>query len=183
MDQNSQLDHINDALHRARQDAAGRVTDGEGEKSLAGKYLTFFLGGEEYGLQILKVREIIGMQEVTRVPQTAPFVLGVINLRGKVIPVIDLRLRFGLPPREADERTCIIVVGVEGASGQEMLISVKVDEVSEVANIQPDEVEETPSFASDLETTYILGMAKTEGRVKILLDIDRVIGDSQLVVA
>ncbi|MGD8564201.1 MAG: chemotaxis protein CheW [Desulfarculaceae bacterium] len=147
---------------------------------LAGKYLTFSLDKEEYGLRILRVREIIGMLEVTPVPQTAPFVKGVINLRGKVIPVIDLRLRFGLEYREPDERTCIIVVEIEG-EGQMLLISIVVDQVNEVINVQPEDIDPAPSFGTDLDTAYILGIAKVEGSVKILLDIDQVVGDTQLV--
>ena len=150
---------------------------------LAGKYLTFQLGGEEYGLEILKVREIIGMLDVTYVPQTVPSVRGVINLRGKVIPVIDLRVRFDLERREDDERTCTIVVEVAGAGGQRLLMGIVVDQVREVVNVRPEDIEHTPSFGVHMDTDYILGMAKMEGGVKILLDIDRVVGDSQLVLA
>ena len=156
-----------------------------GEQTLAaepGKYLTFRLEGEEYGVRIEKVREIIGMLDITQVPQTAPFLLGVINLRGKVIPVIDLRLKFGLPPREADERTCIIVMEVLLASGSKTLLGMVVDEVSEVLNVRLEDLDPPPSFGVQLETDYILGMAKTAGGVKILLDIDRVLGESKLVV-
>ena len=171
------------ALQREVEDAHREaVEQGSAQEQMAGKYLTFFLEKEEYGLQILKVREIMGMLEVTKVPQTAPFVLGVINLRGKVIPVIDLRLRFGLPFREADQRTCIIVVAVGDDAGGESLMSLKVDQVSEVANIGFDEVEASPSFGSGLDSNYIMGMAKLGGKVKILLDIDRIIDGSQLVV-
>ena len=174
---------VNSALKKAVEDARREASEnGSAEDSMAGKYLTFFLEKEEYGLQILKVREIMGMLEVTKVPQTASCVLGVINLRGKVIPVIDLRLRFGLSFREADQRTCIIVVAVCDETGTELLMSLKVDQVSEVVNIGSDEVETSPSFGSGLDSDYIMGMAKVGDRVKILLDIDRIINSSQLVV-
>lgn len=153
-------------------------------RDLGGKYLTFILGEEEFGLEILKVREIIGMLEVTKVPQTAAFVRGVINLRGKVIPVIDLRSKFGLASRPDDERTCTIVVEVPGVvSAQRVLMGIVVDQVREVVGVRGEDVEPTPSFGTELDTAYILGMAKLEGGVKILLDIDRVVGDSQMVMA
>jgi len=139
-----------------------------------GKYLTFTLADEEYGIGILKIKEIIGMMPITTVPQTPDFVKGVINLRGKVIPVMDLRLRFGIEAIEYTERTCIIVVEIEGESGT-VLIGIVVDSVSEVLNIKGEEIEDTPTFGTKLNTDYILGMAKMEGGVKILLDIDRVL--------
>ncbi|MBN2125388.1 MAG: purine-binding chemotaxis protein CheW [Deltaproteobacteria bacterium] len=144
-----------------------------------GKYLTFSLGGEEYGIGILKIKEIIGMMPVTSVPQTPPFVKGVINLRGKVIPVIDLRLRFGLEESPYTERTCIIVVEVEGSTGQ-VMIGIVVDSVSEVLNIKGESIEPTPSFGTETSTEYILGIAKMEGGVKILLDIDKVLSTREL---
>jgi purine-binding chemotaxis protein CheW len=139
-----------------------------------GKYLTFTLSDEEYGIGILKIKEIIGMMTVTTVPQTPEFVKGVINLRGKVIPVIDLRLRFGMESMDYTERTCIIVVEIDGTSGT-VQIGIVVDSVSEVLNIKVDEIEDTPTFGTRLNTDYILGMAKMEGGVKILLDINRVL--------
>lgn len=157
---------------------------GEGRASLlalAGKYLTFQLGDEEYGLEILKVREIIGLLDVTFVPQTESFVRGVINLRGKVIPVIDLRRKFDLERRDDDERTCTIVVEVTSPSGQRLLMGIVVDQVREVVNVRGEDIEPTPSFGSHMDTDYILGMAKVDSGVKILLAIDRVVGDSQLV--
>ena len=129
-----------------------------------GKYLTFTLAGEEYGIGILKIKEIIGMLPITSVPQTPDFVKGVINLRGKVIPVIDLRLRFGMGEIEYTERTCIIVV----------------DSVSEVLNIKGDDIAETPTFGTRLNTEYILGMAKMGGGVKILLNIDKVLSADEV---
>jgi len=139
-----------------------------------GKYLTFTLVDEEYGIGILKIKEIIRMMTVTTVPQTPEFVKGVINLRGKVIPVIDLRLKFGMEPMDYTERTCIIVVEIDGTAGT-VQIGIVVDSVSEVLNIKADEIEDTPTFGTRLNTDYILGMAKMEGGVKILLDINRVL--------
>jgi purine-binding chemotaxis protein CheW len=144
-----------------------------------GKYLTFSLDQEEYGIGILKVREIIGMLGITPVPQTPRFVKGVINLRGQVIPVVDLRLKFGMPELEYTERTSIIVVEVRGQSGN-IPIGIVVDAVSEVVNIKGEDIEDTPTFGTRLDTEYILGMAKTEGGVKILLDIDQVLSAEEL---
>jgi len=144
-----------------------------------GKYLTFTLANEEYGIGILKIREIIGMMPITTVPRTPEFVKGVINLRGKVIPVIDLRLRFGMGAIDYNDRTCIIVVEIEG--GQDAIqIGTVVDSVSEVLNIKGEEIEDTPTFGTKLDTDYILGMAKMEGGVKILLDIDRVLSSEEI---
>ncbi len=139
-----------------------------------GKYLTFSLANEEFGIGILKIREIIGMMSITTVPQTPEFIKGVVNLRGKVIPVIDLRLRFGMETVEYNERTCIIVVEIESAK-RKVTIGVVVDSVSEVLNIVAEDIEDTPSFGTKLNTNYILGMAKSEGAVKILLDIDKIL--------
>ncbi|HOF04161.1 MAG TPA: chemotaxis protein CheW [Syntrophales bacterium] len=144
-----------------------------------GKYLTFVLAGEEYGIGILKVREIIGMMTITTVPQTPRYVKGVINLRGKVIPVMDLRLKFGMEPMEYTERTCIIVVEITGPM-RKIPMGIVVDSVSEVLNIKASDIEETPNFGNRLETGYILGMAKTGGGVKILLDIDKVLNNEEL---
>ncbi|MEZ4525468.1 MAG: chemotaxis protein CheW [Desulfobacterales bacterium] len=144
-----------------------------------GKYLTFTLADEEYGIGILKIKEIIGMMPITVVPQTPVFVKGVINLRGKVIPVIDLRLRFGMETIEYTDRTCIIVVEIEGETGN-IMIGIVVDTVSEVLNIKKQDIEDTPRFGTKLDTNYILGMAKTEGGVKILLDIDRVLRSEEI---
>ncbi len=144
-----------------------------------GKYLTFSLAGEEYGIGILKVKEIIGMMTITTVPQTPSFVKGVINLRGKVIPVVDLRLRFGIEEIGYNDRTCIVVVEISSNSGT-IMIGIVVDSVSEVLNVKGDDIEETPTFGTRLETDYILGMAKMEGGVKILLDIDQVLSREEV---
>ena len=144
-----------------------------------GKYLTFALAEEEYGIGILKIREIIGIMPITSVPRTPEFVKGVINLRGKVIPIIDLRLRFGMKPMEYTDRTCIIVVEIN-AQDVTIQIGAIVDTVSEVLNIKAEDIEDTPGFGTSLDTEYILGMAKVSGGVKILLDIDRVLNSEEI---
>jgi purine-binding chemotaxis protein CheW len=141
-----------------------------------GKYLTFVLAGEEYGIGILKVKEIIGIMAITTVPQTPAYMKGVINLRGKVIPIVDLRLKFGMEAIDYTEKTCIIVVEV-ASNGQKVMIGILVDSVSEVLNIKGADIEDAPNFGSSLNTDYILGMAKTGGRVKILLEIDSVLSN------
>lgn len=149
-------------------------------KALAGKYLTFDLGREEYCIGILKVREIIGLLEITAVPHTPRYIKGVINLRGSVIPVLDLRSKFNMESKEYNDRTCIIVVEVQGGSGT-VLVGMIVDSVSEVLNISEAEIEPPPTFGGDdVETDNFLGMAKIKGRVKILLDADKVIGETGL---
>lgn len=140
----------------------------------AGKYLTFQLANEEFGICVLKVREIMGLQEITAVPQTPAHIKGVINLRGKVVPVIDLRLKFGVSTAEYTQRTCIIVTQVQGEAGLVMM-GIIVDGVSEVLNLAASEIEDTPDFGEEVAGQYILGMAKVKGKVKILLDIDRVL--------
>ncbi len=144
-----------------------------------GKYLTFHLAGEEYGIGILKVKEIIGMMAITTIPQTPPYVKGVINLRGKVIPVVDLRLKFGVEAMDYTERTCIIVVEISGTA-KTIHMGIVVDSVSEVLNIKAADIEETPNFGTKLNTEYILGMAKSAGGVKILLDIDKVMSAEEM---
>jgi purine-binding chemotaxis protein CheW len=146
----------------------------------AGKYLTFQLANEEFGIRVLKVREIMGVQEITAVPQTPHHVKGVINLRGKVIPVIDLRLKFGLPAAEYTQRTCIIVAQVAGEHSSTILMGIVVDGVSEVLNLSGQEIEDTPDFGEDIGGEYLLGMAKVKGKVKILLDIDRILSAHDL---
>jgi purine-binding chemotaxis protein CheW len=145
----------------------------------AGKYLAFHLGPEEFGIQVLKVREIMGIQEITAVPHTPLHTKGVINLRGKVIPVVDLRLKFGMPEVAYTQRTCIIVTEVEGESGP-MMIGAVVDGVSEVLNLAVSDIEDTPDFGGEVATTGLLGMAKVKGKVKILLDIDHVMTHQDL---
>lgn len=144
-----------------------------------GKYLTFTLADEEYGIGILKVKEIIGMMPVTSVPRTPDYVKGVINLRGKVIPVVDLRLKFDMESIPYSERTCIIVVEIN-SNDITVQIGIVVDTVSEVLNIKNEEIEKTPTFGARLNTEYILGMAKIEGGVKILLNIDQVLSNVEI---
>jgi len=144
-----------------------------------GKYLTFSLKNEAYGIGILKVKEIIGMMLITSVPRTPAFVEGVINLRGKVIPVIDLRLKFTMDAMDYTDRTCIIVVEI-GTDASTVLIGVVVDAVSEVLNIRQEEIEKPPDFGTSLNTEYILGMAKMGDGVKILLDIDKVLSSEEI---
>ena len=134
------------------------------------KFLTFFLAEEEYGLEILKVQEILGLLPITRVPQAPEFMRGVINLRGKVIPTIDARLKFGMPAVEATNETCIIVVHVRG-----MDVGVIVDRVSEVIDIPEEQIEPPPSFGLGFNTDLILGIGKVQDRAKLLLNIDRII--------
>ena len=138
------------------------------------KYLTFRLAEEEYGVEILKVREIIGVMDITAVPRMPVYMKGVINLRGKVIPVVDLRLKFILEEIAHTEQTCIIVVDV----GKE--IGIIVDTVSEVLNIQADNVEPPPAMGDAVDTSFILGMGKVGGAVKILLDINKVLTTDEL---
>jgi purine-binding chemotaxis protein CheW len=145
----------------------------------AGKYLTFRLGPEEFGVRVDKVREIMGVQEITAVPQTPDYLKGVINLRGKVIPVVDLRLKFGLEAIEYTQRTCIVVVQVRGEISI-IQVGLVVDAVSEVLNLAGSDIEDTPDFGGQLATPFILGMAKAKGRVKILLDIDRVVSTQEI---
>lgn len=144
-----------------------------------GKYLTFSLANEEYGIGILKIKEIIGMMPITSVPRTPDYVRGVINLRGKVIPVIDLRLRFTMAEKEYTDRTCIVVVEISGQT-IDRVIGIVVDSVSEVLHIKKEAIEDTPAFGTELDTEYILGMAKVEGGVKILLDIDMVLSGEEM---
>jgi len=147
--------------------------------TLAGKYLTFSLGSEGYGVGILSVREIIGVMEITAVPHTPSYIKGVVNLRGKVIPVLDLRLKFGMEAKDYDERTCVIVVEVQGQTAP-VQVGMVVDSVSEVMNIAASEIEPPPSLGTHGESENILGMAKIKGDVKILLDVDKVVGEGLL---
>jgi purine-binding chemotaxis protein CheW len=145
----------------------------------AGKYLTFQLGKEVYGIEILKVQEIIGMMPVTHVPRTPAFVRGVINLRGKVIPVVELRRKFGMDTREDTERTCIVVVQVSWNAGK-VTMGLLVDEVSEVLNVTADQIEAPPSFGTSVDTDFILGMGKVAAKVVMLLDVDKVLASDEI---
>ena len=139
-----------------------------------GKYLTFALAGEEYGVPVLKVREIITIMDITAVPQMPNHVKGVINLRGRVIPIVDMRLKFDLPVSPDTERTCIIVVEVD-VDARRIMLGVIVDSVSDVLSIVSEDIEATPEFGSRLDTAYICGVAKIKGSVKLLLDLDRLL--------
>jgi purine-binding chemotaxis protein CheW len=145
----------------------------------AGKYLTFKLGPEDFGIGILKVQEIMGMLAVTRIPRTPAYVRGVVNLRGKVIPVLDLRLKFGMDTREDTERTCIIVVQLQ-SSGAEITMGIIVDEVSEVLDVAASQIEPPPSFGSSVDVSFIMGMGKVGQKVVQLLDADRILMRQEL---
>jgi purine-binding chemotaxis protein CheW len=147
-----------------------------------GKFLTFLMANEKYGLEILKVREIMGMMDVTSIPTTPAFIRGVINLRGKVIPVVDLRLKFGIEAKEDTQRTCIIVVHLTHTA-QEMIVGIIVDEVSEVLDIDQNQIEPPPSFGANIRTDFILGMGKVDQKVMTLLDIDRVLTEQEVALA
>jgi purine-binding chemotaxis protein CheW len=143
----------------------------------AGKYLTLILAGEEYGLPILKVQEIIGMMPITRVPRMPEFVRGVINLRGKVIQVIDLRLKFGIESRTDTETSCIIVVQVKSSGEQGITLGISVDEVSEVLNIDSDQIVDIPALGAGVDSGFMLGMGKVGDKVIMLLDLDSTFTD------
>jgi purine-binding chemotaxis protein CheW len=145
----------------------------------SGKYLVFHLGCEEFGIQVLKVREIMGIQGITAVPQMPSYVKGVINLRGKVIPVVNLRLKFGMAEIEHTQRTCIIVVQLQGNKNSKPM-GVIVDGVVEVLTLASSDIEDTPDFGAEVTTPYLLGMAKIKDKVKILLDIDEVMSSQDL---
>lgn len=170
------VEKVPPAVAMAKQETGASAADPR-----VGKYLTFLLGREEFAIRVLKVREIMGIQDITAVPQTPGYVKGVINLRGKVIPVVDLRLKFCLPEVEYTKRTCIIVVQVQ-AGGVSLQTGIVVDEVSEVLNLAAGDIEDTPDFGEGAAaaTSYLLGMAKVKGKVKILLDIDRVLSSQEL---
>ncbi len=166
---------MQDALDSINQQLSERQADGTSSADAGTKYLTFLLAGEDYGVDILKVREIIGVLDITRVPQTSDFVGGLINLRGRVIPVIDLRSRFEMPAAPFNDETCIIVVDV----GE--LIGVIVDTVHEVHEIPESQIERPPVLGGQVDMSYILGMGMVDGNVKILLDIDKVLNSKDMV--
>lgn len=153
---------------------AGTQTPVEGSH----KYLTFTLGAETYGIDILRVQEIIGIMPVTRVPRTPEFVRGVINLRGRVIPVVDMRTKFELAEAIDTDRTCIVVVQLE--QGGATVMGAVVDEVSEVLDIAPDAIEDTPEFGAGINAEFVLGMGKVNNTVVMLLDIERVLTGGEL---
>jgi purine-binding chemotaxis protein CheW len=148
-------------------------------QKLAGKYLTFKLAGEEYGIDIRKVKEIIPMQKATRIPRAPDYVRGVINLRGKVIPVVDLRVKFGMERAEDTERTCVIVAFVETTT-RSITMGLVIDEVKDVLNIAAGDIQEAPSFEAGIDTQFILGIGKAGQTVTILLDANRVLAVSEV---
>jgi len=142
----------------------------------AGKYLDFFLANEEYGVEILKVQEIIGRMPITPVPLTSGYIKGVINLRGKIHPVMDLRVKFGMDRTEMTDETCIVVIRTA-----DRMMGILVDRVMEVVNVLPGEIENTPSFGADVNSDYLLGVCRSGGRVRLLLDIEKVLGASDVI--
>jgi purine-binding chemotaxis protein CheW len=142
----------------------------------AGKYLTFFLASEEYGVEILKVQEIIGRMPITPVPLTSKYIRGVINLRGKIHPIMDLKIKFGMDQSQITDETCIIVIKTAS-----LMMGILVDKVSEVVNVASVDIEDTPSFGADVDTEYLLGVGMTGGRVRLLLDIEKVITASDII--
>ena len=151
------------------------VAEKKDTSAIDGKFLTFILGNEVYGIEILKAREIIGLMDITTVPQTPEYMKGVINLRGKVIPVIDLRLKFGMPEEEHTQETCVIVVEVNNTS-----IGIIVDSVSEVSDINGGEIEDAPSFGQGIDTSFIMALGKVKDKIIILLDIEAVLSSEEL---
>jgi len=166
-------------MANATENAAAVAEKNDVGSQLAGKYLTFKLAEEEYGLEILKVQEIIQMQAVTKVPRTPDYVRGVINLRGKVIPVVDLRRKFGLDSVKDTEKTCIIVVQIAHQEGK-VVMGIIIDEVKEVLDIKAENIEETPSFGASVNTEFILGIGKIGTSVKMLLSIDKVLSFTEI---
>ncbi len=162
-------------VQQAERTRSATAETGAGTDAREGKYLTFVLADEQYGLEILKVREILGMMPITPVPQTPVFVKGVINLRGKVIPVVDLRLKFGMPEADYTTETCVIVVEVN-----DLQIGIIVDTVNEVLDIAGREIEDPPRFGTQVDTNFILGMGKVGEKVKILLDIEQVLSGEEM---
>ena len=147
---------------------------GKDRANTASKYMTFRLAKEEYGIEILKVRELIGLLEITRVPRTKPYIRGLINLRGKVIPVVDLRAKFGMPKADDTSQTVIIVVQIASGSAN-LTMGVLVDEVLEVRAIAETDIEAPPALPQDIDTSFILGVGKSDKHIVFLLDIDRIL--------
>jgi purine-binding chemotaxis protein CheW len=155
---------------------AAKGNESTGVDSRAGKYLTFFLAKEEYGVEILKVQEIIGMMPITPVPLTSRYIMGVINLRGKIHPIMDLKVKFGMEETKVTDETCIIVIKTSS-----LMMGIIVDRVSEVVNLKAGDIENTPSFGADVNPEYLLGVGKSGGRVKLLLDIEKVLNSTDVI--
>ena len=167
------IDRTSDEPHNSGQSNRSKT------KSLGGKYLTFRLGNEQFGLEILKVREIMGWIHITPVPQAPPAIRGVLNLRGKIIPVLDLRRKFAMESVEISDRTCIIVVDVQ-VRGESADVGIMVDNVSEVMNIKSADIGPPPTFGGGMDTNFILGIAKSADSVTILLEIESILYESDL---
>src|SRR2546426_974881 len=161
----------------SRSSSVNALTEAIDTRCRGGKFLTFLLGDEEYGIEILRVQEIIGILPITTVPRVPKYIRGVINLRGKVIPVMDLRLKLGLESQEETYATCVIVV--QSSSG---LIGVIVDKVCEVLRIDASDIEDAPVFGGDVDTRCILGIGKSNGKVRLLLDLEKVLSNDDLTV-
>ena len=146
---------------------------------LEGKYLTFNLMGEQYGVNVDWILQIIAIPGITKIPKTPVFVKGVINLRGKIIPVMDLRLKFKLPEQEYNERTSIVIIRVN-CEHSEVFIGIIVDKVIEVLDIEMPDIEKTPSFGVDIQTEFIIGMAKVKQKVVTLLNITKILQEIDL---
>lgn len=151
----------------------------EFQRNLAGKYLTFYLAEEEYAVEILKVQEIIQMQSVTKVPKVPPFVRGIINLRGKVIPIIELRLKFGMDAVEDTDKTAIVVLKISNGEG-DVTTGIIIDDVKEVKDLEAYNIEASPAFGSDIDTEFIMGICKSDINVSILLDINKIMTDGEV---
>ena len=145
------------------------------------KYLTFVLETEEYAIPIIRVKEIIGMMDITHVPGMPDYVKGVINLRGKIIPVIDLRKKFGFGEREYDDRTCVIVVEMKSGTS-EKLSGFVVDTVSEVLDIEKSNIEDPPSYSNDAAESFLRGMGKVGEKVIMLLETDKILSTEDMTV-
>lgn len=159
---------------------AKTTTSSDNTQTTSGKYLTFVLAGESYGIPVLKVREIIKLVPVTAVPQMPPYIKGVLNLRGRIIPVLDMRVKFGMGEPVNTDHTCIVVVQVMSASRATISLGLVVDSVEEVSSISSGDIENTPDFGTTLDTSYLVGMAKIKGKVVSLLNIDRCLGAAEL---
>lgn len=151
-------------------------------KARPGKYLTFLLGDEQYGLDILKVQEIIGLMPITRVPKTPDYIRGVINLRGKVNPIVDLRLKFVMEEQEDTRKTCIVVLQLTGEEGAVMPLGIVVDEVAEVVDISAEHLQPPPSFGASVGDDVILGIGRFDERVILLLDVEKMFSEEEIAV-
>jgi purine-binding chemotaxis protein CheW len=152
--------------------------DRDSKRASAGKYLTFELGAEVYAIEVLQVNEIIRMVEITRVPRTPSFVRGVINLRGRIVPVVDLRLRFGLESKQDSDRTCIVVVHRSGGKGNNVM-GLVVDHVRDVLEISEDQIDPPPTFGASSNSAFVLGLGKLSSAVAIMIDVEKILTDKE----